>query len=129
LAQAGLTPRLLTLSGGNIEILIGLTAPVAAWIATRGRRGRRIALVWNVIGLLSLLNVATRAVLTAPGPLNLIHAEVPNLALGTFPFSYIAGFMAPLALLLHVLAFRALRAAPAPATPPPGSTTLPERTP
>jgi hypothetical protein len=111
LHDAGLTPRLMTVAGGNVEILIGLSAPVIALIATRGLAGRRLALVWNVIGLLSLLNVAMRAVLTAPGPLNLIHAELPNVALGQFPFTYIPGFMAPLAMMLHVLAFRALRAA------------------
>ena len=111
LAHAGFAPRLLTLSGGNIEILIGLTAPLFAWISTRGVGGRRIAMAWNVVGLLSLLNVAARAALTAPGALNVIHAEVPNLALGTFPFSFIPGFMAPLAMMLHVLAFRALRSA------------------
>jgi hypothetical protein len=113
LASAGLTTRLLTLSGGNIEILIGITAPVVAWVVTRGVGGRRIARVWNVVGLLSLLNVAARAALTAPGPLNFIHAEVPNLALGSFPFSFIPEFMAPLAMMFHVLAFRALRAASA----------------
>jgi hypothetical protein len=111
LHEVGLTTRLLTLAGGNVEILIGISAPVIALIATRGTAGRRIALAWNVIGLLSLLNVATRAVLTAPGPLNLIHAELPNVAMGMFPFSYIPGFMAPLAMMLHVLAFRAIRAA------------------
>jgi hypothetical protein len=42
--------------------------------------------VENVLGLLSLANVVARAVLTAPGPLNLIHAEVPNRMIGTFPF-------------------------------------------
>jgi hypothetical protein len=110
LHAAGLTTRLLTLSGGNVEILVGLSAPIIAFAVTRGATGRRIALAWNVIGLLSLLNVATRAVLTAPGPLNLIHAELPNVAMGMFPFSFIPGFMAPLAMMLHVLAFRALRA-------------------
>jgi len=110
LHDEGLTTRLLTFSGGNVEILIGLSAPIVALISTRGLGGRRVALVWNVVGLLSLLNVATRAVLTAPGPLNLIHAELPNVAMGMFPFSFIPGFMAPLAMMLHVLAFRALRA-------------------
>jgi hypothetical protein len=37
--------------------------------------------------------------------------------MGTFPFSYIPGFMAPLAMMLHVLALRALRAASAPPAP------------
>jgi hypothetical protein len=49
-----------------------------------------------------------RAVLTAPGPFNLIHAEVPNLMMGTFPYLFIPGFFLPLAVVLHVLAIRAI---------------------
>ena len=105
----GLVPRMLTYEGANFDILIGLSAPFIAWLSTRGRLGQRLALGWNVVGLLALANIATRALLTAPGPLNLINAEVPNLAVGTFPFTYIPGFLAPLALVLHVLAIRALR--------------------
>jgi hypothetical protein len=108
--QAGRLPHLMTLEGGNVEIIVALTAPLLAWIAMRGQRGRSLVWLWNVAGLLSLLNVVARAVLTAPGPLNLIHADVPNLATAQFPFSFIPGFMVPLALILHVLAFRAMRA-------------------
>lgn len=105
----GLVPRMLTYESGNADILIGATAPLAAWLSTKGRLGQRWALAWNILGLLSLANVALRALMTAPGRLNLIHAEVPNVAIGTFPFTYIAGFFAPLALVLHVLALRAFR--------------------
>jgi hypothetical protein len=111
LHQQGLVPRLLTLPGGNVELLVALSAPIVAWLATRGMAGRRIALGWNVLGLLSLLNVAVRAALSAPGPLNLIHAEIPNVAFAGFPFSLIPGFMAPLAVTVHVLSLRALRLA------------------
>jgi hypothetical protein len=104
----GLGPRLLTLAGGNIELLIGLSAPIVAWITARSAAGGRIAFGWNLLGVFSLLNVAVRAVLSAPGRLNLIHAEVPNVAFGDFPFGLIPGFMAPLALSMHILAFRAL---------------------
>ena len=58
--------------------------------------------------MLALTNVVTRAVLTAPGPLNLIHAEVPNRMIGTFPFMFIPGFFVPLAVVLHVLAIRSI---------------------
>ena len=54
------------------------------------------------------MNVVIRAVLTAPGPFNLIHAEVPNRMMGTFPFLFILGFFVPLAVVLHVLAIRAI---------------------
>lgn len=113
LANSGLAPRIMTLAGGNVEILVAATAPIAAWLSTRGPTGRTLAWTWNVIGLASLANVVIRAVLSAPGPLQFIHAEVADRAILIYPFTFIPGFMAPLALALHLLAFRAFRASPA----------------
>jgi hypothetical protein len=104
----GLVPKMLTFAGANVDIYIGASAPVIAWLSMRGWWGQRLALFWNVVGLLSLANIVTRAVLTAPGPLNLIHAEVPNRMIGTFPFMFIPGFFVPLAVVLHVLAIRSI---------------------
>src|SRR5205807_4367812 len=84
-------------------------APLIAWISTRGRTGERVALGWNVVGLLALLNAVALVALTTPA-LNLIHSEVPDVAIGAFPFTYIAGFFAPLAMALHALSIRSLRA-------------------
>ena len=61
-----------------------------------------------MLGLLSLVNIVICAVLTAPGPFNLVHAEVPNLMMGKFPFMFIPGVFVPLAVVLHVLAIRAI---------------------
>ncbi len=107
---AGMAPRLITYEGGNLDIVVGLSAPIVAWLYWRGRLGERAALAWNALGVITLANVAVRALLTAPGLFNVIHAEIPNVAIGAFPFTYIPGFFAPLALTLHVLAIRALRA-------------------
>jgi hypothetical protein len=104
----GLIPRMLTFAGANADIYIGASAPLIAWLSTRGRLGMRITLLWNVLGLLALANVVTRAVLTTSGPLNLIHTEVPNLLFGKFPYMFIPGFFVPLAIVLHVLAIRAI---------------------
>lgn len=103
----GLAPRIMTLEGGNIEILVGVTAPLAAWLVALGATGRRIAWAWNVVGILSLSNIIIRAVLSVPGPLHFLHTEVPDLAIVTYPFTFVPGFLAPLALALHILAFRA----------------------
>ena len=100
----GLIPRMLTFEGANFDIFVGASAPLIAWLSTRGRVGLKLALTWNVLGFLALVNVVVRAVLTAPGPLNLIHAEVPDLMIGRFPFLFIPGFFVPLAVILHVLA-------------------------
>jgi hypothetical protein len=103
----GLIPKMLTFEGANVDIYIGASAALIAWLSTKGRLGMKLALAWNVVGLLALTNVVIRAVLTAPGPLNLIHAEVPNRMFGTFPFLFIPGFFVPLAAVLHLLALRA----------------------
>jgi len=108
----GLVPKMLTFSGANVDIFIGASAPLAAWLSTRGRVGLKFALAWNVLGLLALANVVTRAVLTAPGPLHLIHAETPNLMMGTFPFLFIPAFFVPLAIILHVLAIQGIISRP-----------------
>lgn len=102
-------PRMMTFHGANFDILIGASAPVVAWLFASRRISERTALLWNVAGIVMLANVAVRGVLTAPGPLHLIATEVPNAAIATFPFSYIPGLMVPLALILHILAIRALR--------------------
>ena len=106
----GIVPRMLTFEGANVDIFIGLSAPLIAWASSQGRTGRRIALIWNILGLLALTNIVIRSLLTSPGPLHLIPSEVPNLAMGQFPYTYIAGFFAPLAITLHVLSLRALTA-------------------
>jgi len=108
----GLVPKMLTFEGANVDIYIGASAALMAWVSTRGRFGVRLALAWNVLGLLALTNVVIRAVLTSPGPFNLIHAEVPNRMFGTFPFFLIPGFFVPLAVVLHVLAIRAILSRP-----------------
>jgi hypothetical protein len=104
----GLVPKMLTFAGANVDIYIGASAPLIAWLTTRGRVGVNIALAWNFLGLIALANVVARALLTAPGPLNLIHAEVPDRMFGTFPFLFIPAFFVPLGVVLHVLAIRSI---------------------
>jgi hypothetical protein len=48
----GLVPKMLTFGGANVDIYIGASAPLIAWLSTRGRL--KFALAWNVLGLLSL---------------------------------------------------------------------------
>ncbi|PKM03498.1 MAG: hypothetical protein CVV16_08705 [Gammaproteobacteria bacterium HGW-Gammaproteobacteria-6] len=104
----GQLPRVMTFHGANFDILIGASAPIVAWLLASQKISNRMALAWNVIGIAMLANVAVSGVLTTPGPLHLIATEVPNAAIGTFPFTYIPGLIVPLALILHVLSIRAL---------------------
>ncbi len=70
--------------------------------------GDEVALIWNLLGLFALANVVTRSVLSAPGLLNFIHAETPNRMMGMFPYLFIPASFVPLAVVLHVVAMRAI---------------------
>ncbi len=50
-------------------------------MALRGSAGPTAATVWKWLGLLSLAKVIARSVITAPGPLNVLKTEVPNLVM------------------------------------------------
>jgi hypothetical protein len=105
--HAGQLPRMLTFHGANFDILIGISAPVVAVLYARHAIDARAALVWNVVGIVSLANVVMRNVLISPA-FHLISTEVPNAAIGSFPYSFIPTLIVPLALALHVLAIRSL---------------------
>jgi hypothetical protein len=47
----GLSPKMLTFAGANVDIYVGASAPRIAWLSTRGRSGMKFALIWNVLGL------------------------------------------------------------------------------
>ena len=55
------------------------------------------------LGLLALANAVVRSALMAPEPLQFLHTTLPNGAIGTFPYTYIAGLCVPLAVSLHAL--------------------------
>jgi hypothetical protein len=125
----GLVPRMMTFEGANFDVVIGASAPIIAWLLATQRIGRRVALVWSVVGILMLVNVIVRSVLTTPGPTHLITSDFANRAVTLFPYTFIPPFLAPLAMILHVLSIRSLlRAPPADATTAFSSRTPAERT-
>ena len=59
----GFIPKVMTFEGKNPDILIGISAPVLFLFRNR-RYYRTLLLVWNCIGIISLINIATIASLT-----------------------------------------------------------------
>ncbi len=109
LAHAGRLPALMTFQGGNVDILIGISALVVAALCRVGRLDTRVAIAWNLAGMVSLANVVVRGILTSPA-VHAIRVDAPS-AIATYPFTFIPAFVVPMALMLHVLALRALREA------------------
>ena len=98
-ALTNILPAVFGLSAGFGDLFIGLTAPLAAlaW-ASGGRLGKIVLVLWNVLGILDLLNALSTGVLaglTASGPVTMATVRL-------YPFSLIPAFGVPLAFILHV---------------------------
>jgi hypothetical protein len=107
----GRIPERMTFGGRNLDVLVGLTAPLLAWAVSRGRVGRLVVAAWNVAGLGFLANIVIIAIRSAPGPLNAGWGGVPNTAIAEVPFVWLPAFLVPLAVFGHVVALRQLAAA------------------
>ena len=107
----GGAPQQVTFEGRNFDVVVGLTAPVVALAIWKYGMGRRIVIVWNVLGIAILGNTIVTALSSLPGPL---HHDWPGgvfTAIADSPFVLIPAFLAPFAIFLHVFSIRQ-RAAP-----------------
>ncbi|HEU5192958.1 MAG TPA: hypothetical protein VFX14_25015 [Methylomirabilota bacterium] len=110
LFMAGVLPVIMTFEGRNVDIVVGLSAPLIGWLCF-GRRlwSPRVAVWWNVAGILILLNVVLHAQLSAPTPYRRIIADPPPTLIAHLPWIWLPAFLVPLAWGLHLLSIRQLR--------------------
>lgn len=102
-------PELMTFEGRNVDILAGLTAPVIAYFSfNRPILSNQWLMAWNVVALALLLNIVTHALLSAPSPFQQLAFQQPNIGILKFPFIWLPGFVVPIVLLSHLVAFRQL---------------------
>ncbi len=100
-------PLLMTFKGRNWDILSGLTAPLIWFLYFRkGWLTKWVLLVWNVICLVLLINIAATAILSSPFVFQQFGFEQPNIALSHFPYSWLPALVVPLVLLAHVAVLR-----------------------
>jgi hypothetical protein len=106
LHEAGRAPRQITFEGRNFDILVGLTAPLIAWLVARRRISPTSVALWNVLGLAILANTMGTVATSTPGPLHLDWAGAPFTAVASWPVVWLPALLAPLAVFLHVLSLR-----------------------
>ena len=106
--ERGIMPVQMSYSGRNFDILTGISALLLAWGLASGRAGRRLALLWNVGGLLLLFNVVVIAILSTPR-IRFFGDEHLNVWITYPPFVWLPAVMVVAALAGHLLIFRALR--------------------
>ena len=106
--ERGVMPVQMSYSGLNYDILTGSLAIVVAVLVFFGRAGHRLVRLWNVIGLLLLINVVTVAILATPNIRYFGDANL-NTWVMYMPFVWLPAVMVLAALLGHLIVFQALR--------------------
>ena len=100
-------PRLMTFEGANLDIIAGILALLAGFlILKQPRQARVIATVFNIAGILILLNTLRVAALSMPSPIQQYPFDERLLLLGQPYFIYLPGILVVLALGLHILSLR-----------------------
>ena len=100
----GLVPREMSFEGRNVDILIGLLAPVAGYLVQR-KQAWKIGLIFNFMGLAALLNIVTIVILAVPSPFR--QYDTVQIA-SYFPGILIPCLLAPAATYIHILSIRQL---------------------
>lgn len=105
----GILPAVFALPAGLGDVLVGVAAPLVAKSLRSGHpAARRLAILWNVVGLADLVAAVTLGVLSSPGGLQRLSLDRPNVAISEFPFVIIPTVLVPLSILLHVFSLRGL---------------------
>ena len=106
---AGQLPVQMTFEGNNFDVLVGLTAFPATWLfLSRGKYKRTAAIIWNICGLLLLLNILVIAVLSMPTPMRYFMNEPANTIVATFPYALLPGILVTIAYSMHIFSLRQL---------------------
>ncbi len=104
----GLLPEQMTFTGRNFDVLVGVTAPVMAFLMATKRAPRWLQWAWQAGSVALLINVVSIAITSAPGPLHLDWMGAPLTIVGQWPYALLPAFMVPVAALGHVLAISKL---------------------
>lgn len=105
----GALPVQMSFEGRNWDILSGVLALATGWIVLRRKKHyRTLAFVFNIIGLLLLLNVLTVALLSMPTPLRYFMNEPSVERVAQFPMIYLPAVLVVLAYSFHIFSLRQL---------------------
>jgi hypothetical protein len=107
LVRNGSLPEQMSFEGRNFDILTGLFAfPVGYYCFVKKTWPPVVALLYNIAGLVLLVNIVTVSALSLPTPLRAFHNGPDSSLITTFPFIYLPGLLVPLAYTLHIFSLR-----------------------
>lgn len=102
-----LVPVAMTFEGRNFDILSGLTAPVVAYLGYKKKKlSKGFIIIWNIICIGLVVNVAATGVLSLPTPFQKLSFDQPNVGVLQFPFIFLPCFIVPVVMLSHFICIR-----------------------
>ncbi len=105
----GLTPIQMTFEGRNFDVLVGLSAPIIAYLyAKKGRAFRKVAIIWNIAGMALLLNILVVAILSFPTKFRYFMNEPANTLVAEFPVILLPAFLVMIAYTMHYFSLKQL---------------------
>ena len=107
--QGGYVPPQMTFEWLNFDIMLGITALMAGYVFFgHGRYHRSEAIIWNIFGIVLLLNIVVISLLSTPSPYQVFSIEPANRFIAEIPFIWIPGFIVPFALAMHLFSLKQL---------------------
>ena len=92
------------------DVLVGLLAPlVAIRFARRPAATVALAVAWNVLGLIDLVEAVAMGFITSPSPMQLLAFDAPNELITAFPLALVPVYLVPLSVILHLASLVQLR--------------------
>ncbi len=109
LYNRGLLPASIAFSAGFGDIIVGVTAPfIALFYYLKKPFSRKLAIVWNIIGIIDLIIALTIGFVGFPRPIQFVSLTPSTEPMSLFPLVFITLFAVPLALVLHFFSLRIL---------------------
>jgi hypothetical protein len=96
----------MTYAGWNFDIVVGISAVLLLVYWRWKRPTDNFLRGWNYFGLVMLSIIVVTAILSAPGPLQQMAFEQPNVAILSYPFTLLPGTVVPLVVLSHLLSLK-----------------------
>ena len=97
-------PEEITLHGRSFDIIVGVGALAFGYLIQK-RNALGIGIAFNVLGLASIVNIITIAIPSFPSPFRIYEV---NLLPTYFPGILVPLFLAPVAIIIHVLSLKQL---------------------
>jgi hypothetical protein len=101
-------PEEVTFEGRNFDIVMGLSALPVALLYSKKKVSPKFLLVWNIIGVILLLNVVIHGVLALPYPFQQYSFDQPNVAMLYAPYNLLPGVIVPVVMFSQLAAIRLL---------------------